>query len=202
MVYHDVLGLAAAMGGNARAATRLDGFFHDQNGNWDLSGADPTRYDAGNEPSIQTPWLYNYLGKPYKTQETLRQILDTLWTTGTGGIPGNDDLGTMSSWYLFAAMGLYPQIPSRAELVLSAPLFTRVEIRRDNGKTIVIEAPQASAQNKYVQSLRVNDVPSNRAWVPESLVRDGGRLTYTLGAAPNAGWGASPADVPPQLGRG
>lgn len=202
MVYHDTVGLAAAMGGKATAAARLDGFFRDENGNWDLSGTSPTRYDAGNEPSIQTPWQYIYLGRPYQTQETLRQILNTLWTTGTGGIPGNDDLGTMSSWYLFAAMGIYPQIPSRAELVLSAPLFTKVEILRANGRTILIEAPQASAQNKYVQALSVNGVPSGRAWVPESLVRDGGRLTYTLGATPNRTWGASPADTPPQLGTG
>ncbi|MEV6235303.1 GH92 family glycosyl hydrolase [Lentzea sp. NPDC051838] len=198
MVYHDVTGLAAAMGGKSIAAARLDGFFHDQNGNWDLSGNDPTRYDAGNEPSIQTPWQYIYLGRPYQTQETVRQILDTLWTTGTGGIPGNDDLGTMSSWYLFAAMGIYPQIPSRAELVLSTPLFTRTEIKRGNGKTIVIEAPQTSTQNKYIQSMTLNGTPQNRAWVPESLVRDGGKLTYVVGPTPNRTWGAT--DTPPQLG--
>jgi predicted alpha-1,2-mannosidase len=195
MVYHDVAGLSAAMGGNPAAVTRLDGFFHDQNGNWDLTATDATRYDPGNEPDIQTPWLYNYLGRPYKTQETLRQIVTALWNSGTGGIPGNDDLGTMSAWYVFTAMGLYPQIPSRAELVLSAPLFPQVEIHRANGKIIVIDAPQATVQNKYVQSLTLNSQASNRAWVPDSLVRDGGRLAYVLGATPNTTWGAT--DVPP-----
>jgi predicted alpha-1,2-mannosidase len=194
MVYHDVTGLAAAIGGTAKTLTRLDGFFHDQNGNWDFTAADPTRYDPGNEPDIQTPWLYDYLGRPDKSQETLRQIMTTLWNSGTGGIPGNDDLGTMSSWYVFTAMGLYPQIPSRAELVLSAPLFPQVEIHRANGKNIVINAPQTP--NKYIQGLTLNGQVSNRDWVPDSLVRDGGTLTYTLGATPNTTWGAT--DLPPQ----
>lgn len=196
MVYHDVVGLAAAMGGTATAVTRLDSFFHDRNGNFDLTATDPTRYDPGNEPDIQTPWLYDYLGRPYKTQETTQQILTSLWTNTTGGIPGNDDLGTMSSWYVFTAMGLYPQIPSRAELVLTAPLFPQVTIHRGNGKNIVIQAVNASAANKYVQALTLNGQASNRAWVPDSVVLNGGTLAFTLGGTPNLTWGAT--DLPPQ----
>ncbi|WP_245573839.1 GH92 family glycosyl hydrolase [Amycolatopsis nigrescens] len=197
MVYHDMSGLTEAMGGRERAARRLDGFFHRPDGSWDLTGKDPTRFDAGNEPSIQTPWLYNYLGRPYRTQETLREIVRTLWTDGTGGIPGNDDLGTMSSWYVWTALGLYPQNPSRAELVLSAPLFPRAEIHRDGGRNIVVTAPTAAENTKYLHGLRVNGKLSTRPWVPDSLVRDGGQLDFDLATTPDQAWGSSPSDAPP-----
>jgi Putative alpha-1,2-mannosidase len=134
------------------------------------------------------------------TQETVRQVMITVWNTGTGGIPGNDDLGTLSSWYLWAAMGLYPQIPSRAELTLAAPLFPHIEIHRGNGAVITIDAPEASVDAKYIQSLSVNGKPTSRTWVPESLVKNGGSLVYVLGTEPNTSWGAGASDAPPGMG--
>src|SRR6266511_2857674 len=143
MVPHNVAGLFAAMGGTAKAAARLDAFFRNPDGSWALTRAGGTHAEMDNEPSLNAAWLYNYAGQPYKTQETVRQVVNTLWSTQPAGIPGNDDLGEMSSWYVFAALGLYPQVPSRAELVLASPLFPFARIARDGGRDIVIRAPQA-----------------------------------------------------------
>ncbi|MFB9579891.1 glycoside hydrolase domain-containing protein, partial [Streptomyces yanii] len=123
MVPQDVQGLATAMGGRDKTAVRLDDFFHKPDGSWSVRGGDALRYDPTNEPGIHAPWLYNALGKPWKTQETVRQILDTVYGTGPAGLPGNDDLGTMSAWYVFAALGIYPKAPGSADLLLGTPVF-------------------------------------------------------------------------------
>lgn len=195
MVYSDVVGLARLMGGNAVAIERLDAFFRKPDGTFDFSGTRSTRYDPTNEPDIQTPFVYNYLGAAYKTQETVRAELDQLWTNTTGGIPGNDDAGTMSAWYVFAALGLYPSIPTRAELVLSAPLFPRAEIRLGNGRRLTIEAPQAP--DKYIHGLTVRGQATTKPWIPASMLTTGGSMVYTLGSTPNTVWGSGPGDVPP-----
>ncbi|MGC9665201.1 GH92 family glycosyl hydrolase [Planosporangium sp. 12N6] len=199
MVYSDVVGLARLMGGNQVAIDRLDAFFRAPDGSFDFSGRQSTRYDPTNEPDIQAPFLYNYLGVPYKTQETVRAELDTLWTNAPGGIPGNDDAGTMSAKYVFAALGLYPAIPTRADLVLSSPLFPRATVELAGGRKLTIDAPQASPANRYIQRLVVGGRASSKPWIPAELLRTGGRLVYTLGPTANTGWGSAPGDVPPQF---
>jgi predicted alpha-1,2-mannosidase len=199
MVYSDVAGLAQAMGGNSAAVSRLDAFFRKPDGSFDFSADDQTRYDPTNEPDINAPYLYDYLGAPYKTQETVRAETDGLWTNTPGGIPGNDDAGTMSSWYVFSALGMYPQVPSRADLVLSAPVFPHAVIRTGLGRTITVNAPRASAQNIYIQGLRVNGKKSDKPWVPASFVTRGGTLDYTLGGTADKTWGSSAKDAPPSF---
>ncbi|MDQ1650885.1 MAG: hypothetical protein QOI35_85 [Cryptosporangiaceae bacterium] len=199
MVYTDVVGLIRKMGGNAKAVERLDAFFRNPDGTFDFSGDLSTRYDPTNEPDIHTPYVYTFAGAAQKTQETVRAELDQLWTNTTGGIPGNDDAGTMSAKYVFAALGLYPYIPTRADLLLTAPLFPRAVVHLGSGKTLSIEAPQASAANKYVQGLTVKGKPSTKAWIPASMTRDGGTLSYALGSAPDATWGNGAGDLPPQV---
>lgn len=191
MVQHNPAGLFAAMGGTDKALARLDDFFHNADGSWAFTGSGGAKSELDNEPSLNVPYLYDYAGAPYKTQETVRAAMRQLWSTQPGGIPGNDDLGAMSSWYVFSALGMYPQVPSRAELVLASPLFERVEIDRPQGNDISIRARGAVADAPYVQSLKVNGRSSERPWLPASFVRDGGRLDYTLSAAPNRAWGAS-----------
>ena len=200
MASHDVPGLTSGLGGQAATIKRLDGFFHDANGNWVLNGVDDVHYNPGNEPDINAPWLYDYLGKPWQTQETVRRIVNTVYGSGTGGLPGNDDLGTMSSWYVFAALGMFPQVPSRADLVLASPLFPRAVVHRGNGATITVEAPRASADTFFVQGVKVNGSPSVKPWVSEAFVANGGTITYDLSATPNTSWGTAPADTPPQAG--
>ena len=195
MVQHDVSGLAAAMGGRERAAERLDEFFHRPDGSW-ATGGDGFRYDPTNEPGIHVPWLYNALGKPWKTQETVRAMASLVYKTGPSGLPGNDDLGTMSAWYIFAALGMYPQTPARAEMLLSSPIFPKAWIKRNGGPTITVTAPQASDENIYVQSVKVNGRPYSRSWLPESLLNQGGEVLVNVGPQPNTSWAVRPGDLP------
>ena len=191
MVPQDVSGLATLMGGRNAAATRLDTLFHDANGNWAVLGGDALRYDPTNEPGIHAPWLYNGLGQPWKTQETVRRIVDTAYGTGPAGLPGNDDLGTMSAWYVFAAMGIFPQVPGRAEMLLGSPVFTHVTLVRGNGVRLTINA---DTTDTYVQSVRFNGAARTQSWLPESFVQRGGTVDFTLGTTANTSWGSAPVD--------
>jgi predicted alpha-1,2-mannosidase len=202
MVYSDVTGLARAMGGDDAAVSRLDAFFRTPDGAFDFSAKDGTRYDPTNEPDIHVPYLYDYLGAPYRTQETVRAEMDQLWTAGPGGIPGNDDAGTMSSWYVFSALGMYPVVPGRADMALTAPLFPHAVIHAGNHRTITIDAPAASADNIYIHGLKVDGRPSGKPWVPASFVTRGGTLQYTLGSRPDTSWGSAKADRPPSFPSG
>jgi predicted alpha-1,2-mannosidase len=194
MVPFNYRGLFDAMGGNAAVLPRLDRFFTELN-----AGADKPYAYLGNEPTLNTPWAYTYAGAPYKTQDVVRRALTSIFKATPNGYVGNDDLGQMSSWAVWAALGMYPEAPGRAELVLASPQFPAVTITRGNGVTINITAPNASDTVKYVQSLTLNGTPSNRAWVPESFVTGGGTLAYTLGTSPNTTWASAPADAPPSF---
>lgn len=195
MVQHDVSGLAAALGGRKAAVARLDDFFHEPDATL-ATGADPLRYDPTNEPGIHTPWLYNALGQPWKTQETVRAYADQVYGTGPTGLPGNDDLGTMSAWYVWASLGMYPQVPSRAEMLLSSPVFTSAVVHRAGGKDLTITAPAASDANRYVRSTTVDGKASTRSWLPESFVNGGGTITTAVGPTPNRAWGTGKGDLP------
>ncbi|MET9458546.1 GH92 family glycosyl hydrolase [Streptomyces canus] len=200
MVQHDPAGLFAAMGGRDKALARLDTFFHDDKGDWAFTGNGGDKSELDNEPSINVPYLYAYAGAPYKTQQTVRAAMRQLWSTRPGGIPGNDDLGAMSAWYVFSALGMYPQVPSRSELVLASPLFPRIEITRPSGNDISVRAEGAAADAPYIHGLKVNGRTSQAAWLPASFVRDGGRLDYTLSTEPAPAWGADAA--PPSFREG
>lgn len=199
MVYADPAGLARAMGGAGKASDRLDRFFRKPDGSFDFTAKEPTRYDPTNEPDINAPYLYDYFGKPYRTQETVRAELDRLWKDTPGGIPGNDDAGTMSAWYVFSALGVYPQNPGRADLALSTPLFPHAKVHTGNGKTLVVNAPGASADARYIRHLKVDGRTSSRPWVPASFVEHGGTLDFGVGDKPDKKWGAAPADAPPSF---
>jgi predicted alpha-1,2-mannosidase len=191
MVPQDVSGLAAAM--NGQAIPRLDAFFHDEAGNWAVKGGSALRYDPTNEPGLHTPWLYDGLGEAWKTQATTREIVDTVYGVGPSGLPGNDDLGTLSAWYVFAAIGLFPQTPGRAELLVGSPLFPKVELKRSNGVRLTVTAPQTSDTNQYVESLSLNGRDRAESWLPESFLTKGGRIDVRMGATPTQ-WGTAPID--------
>jgi putative alpha-1,2-mannosidase len=198
MIPFNPRGLFDAMGGDTAAIARLDAFFRRPDGTWAVRNAGGLHAQMSNEPSILTPWLYMFAGRPERTQETLQQVLDTLWAETPAGIPGNDDLGAMSAWYVFTAMGIFPYYPGRADLLLSAPIFERVTIRRANGRTISIDAAAAGAGGLYVSGVELDGRPLSRTWVPETFVNKGGRLSFTLSRKPG-GWGTSTADVPPSF---
>jgi putative alpha-1,2-mannosidase len=202
MVPFNAKGLFGKMGGTTAAVGRLDGFFHNADGSWALSSSDGRHADLSNEPSIGTPWLYDFAGQPYKTQQTVRQVVNTLWSDGPGGIPGQDDLGAMSSWYVFAAMGMYPLAPGRADLLLASPLFSQVVVHRGNGVTLTLNATGAGTNAPYIQSMRLNGASSTRPWLPESVVSGGGTVDMTVGTTANTSWGSAAADAPPSFDTG
>ncbi len=197
MVPFNVAGLFRQMGGRAAASARLDRFFYNQ-GKPAVTRSGPLHAELDNEPSIEAPWLYDFAAQPWKTQQLVREVLNTIWLPTPKGLPGNDDLGEMSSWAVFACLGIYPEIPGRAELVLGSPYFSHIAVHRQAGD-IVIDAPQAAPAMTYVQALTVNGKKSTRTWLPESFALHGGTLAFTLGATPNTAWGVSKGDEPPSF---
>ncbi|QFZ22923.1 glycoside hydrolase family 92 protein [Saccharothrix syringae] len=193
MVPYNVRGLFTALGGDAVARERLDHFFTKLN-------AGPTEPYAflGNEPIMHSLWLYNWAGAPARTQEVVRRAVDELFGPGPDGLMGNDDLGQMSSWYVWAALGVYPAIPGRAELVVNSPLFDEVVITRPNAAPITI---RASGEGAYVSDLRLNGRAQGRTWLPESLVTGGGTVEFSRSVTATA-WGTGAADAPPSFRQG
>lgn len=195
MVPFNLHGLFMAMGGNASVLKRLDTFFTDLN-----AGPQAPYAFLGNEPTLEVPWEYDYAGAPSKTQTIVRKAVTTLYSPGPYGLPGNEDLGEMSSWFIFATLGMYPEIPGTADLVLASPLFPLVILHRPGGQTISISAPNASVDTPYVQYLLVNGQPSSHPWLPASFIVQGGTLEYTLTSIPSPSWGSAASDAPPSFG--
>jgi predicted alpha-1,2-mannosidase len=198
MVPFNEKGLFTMLGGMEKASQRLNAFFYNPDGSLAVTQSGGLHAELNNEPSIETPWLFDFLGQPWKTQEAVRRVLNTIWTNSPNGMPGNDDLGEMSSWYVWSAMGMYPEIPGRAELVLGSPLFTAIHIRRAAGD-IVVKAHGAGTNKPYVQNLRMGGESTTKTWLPESFVEHGGRLEFELGATPNKNWGTGAEDAPPSF---
>jgi predicted alpha-1,2-mannosidase len=197
----DEAGLIGAMGGSAAAIARLDAFFK-PGGQWALTNQVNNNVenhaDMSNEPSLWSPFVYTYAGKPSSTQETVRQVLTTMWSNSAGGIPGQDDLGEMSSWYVWTAIGLYPMVPGRAELIALGPIFPSVVVARANGTILRIHAPAADTQ-PYVQALSVDGKSQTASWLPESFIATGGALDFTMSASAGSSWGTAAADLPPSF---
>ncbi|MDE2499170.1 MAG: GH92 family glycosyl hydrolase [Alphaproteobacteria bacterium] len=199
MIPFDPAGLFAELGGTKKAARRLDRFFHKPDGSLAVTKAGDAHAELDNEPSIASPWLYDFAGEPWKTQELVRAAMKRIWTNTPDGISGNDDLGEMSSWYVWAALGMYPLYPGRAEFVLGSPLFERVVVDRP-GARVTIDAKGAAIDAPYVTGLSVNGRPSTKPWLPESFARKGGNLSYTMSRTADPSWGIAPQDTPPSFG--
>jgi predicted alpha-1,2-mannosidase len=191
MVPQDLAGLVKGIGGDAATNARLDDYFSQLN-------AGPNEpYDwAGNEPALDTPWAYDSTGEPWQTQQVVREITSQLYSLTPGGEPGNDDLGAMSSWYVWATLGVYPQTPGEPTLVLGAPQFSTEVIHGAHGN-LVINAREAG--DTYVQSLRVDGRSSDRTWINLDSTHS---LDFTLSATPNKHWGAAASDAPPSHAAG
>ncbi|MET9901243.1 glycoside hydrolase domain-containing protein [Streptomyces sp. NPDC006446] len=119
-----------------------------------------------------------------------------MYGTGPSGLPGNDDLGTMSAWYVFSALGLYPQTPGSANMLLGAPVFPRAVVLRPGGKSIVVSAPGADATHVYVEAVRVNGQPTRRSWTGADLTTGGGTVSFGLAEQPDTRWATGPDDLP------
>lgn len=168
-VPHDREGLMNAMGGRDAFASRLEALF------------DNGRYWHGNEPCHQVAWMFNDAGMPEKAQYWIRRIMDTEYHVAPGGLSGNDDAGQMSAWYVFAAMGFYPVCPGTTEYSLATPLFDRVEISQDNGRTFTIVANRTSPDDLYIKSMKLNGKPHSDYTIDHSDITSGATLEVTLG---------------------
>jgi predicted alpha-1,2-mannosidase len=193
----DPAGLARRLGGRARAVARLRSFLAVLN---DVRhGFRSTHALLGNEPSLGSPWLFDWLGRPDLTQRTVRRAITTLFGPGPAGLPGNDDLGEMSSWYVLGALGLYPEVPGVGVLAVASPLFRHATLRL-GGATVTIAAPHAAAGRPYVHSLRLGGRRYGRPWLPYCALARGARLRFGLSSRAHRRWGASAADRPPSFG--
>jgi putative alpha-1,2-mannosidase len=144
-------------------------------------------YDPGNEPDLLAPWLYIDAGRPDLTDATVRRLLQSAYRSRPDGLPGNDDAGSLSAWYVWSAIGLYPNA-GQPYYYIGSPLFTRVRIQLGARRSFIIDAPRASASNRYVVSATLNHRPLHRAFLTSSEMQRGGRLVLRMAPTPNA-WG-------------
>ena len=186
-------GLFTAMGGNSNVVAALDNFFLQLD-----AGPNSQFMFFGNEPCECDPWEYDYARAPWGTQSAGRRILTQCFTNLPNGLPGNDDEGDLSSWYVFAALGFYPEIPSAGGFVLGSPLFPMTTINLENGSQIKIQGNNASAQNYYVQSLAVNGTNTTSLWLPFATLKNGAALVFNLTNAPS-NWAINADDAPPSF---
>jgi putative alpha-1,2-mannosidase len=193
MVNFNLRALIERIGGNAGAVVRLDRFFIKLN-----AGLSTDFAYMGNEPCEETPWVYDFAGAPWRAQAVVRRIQGELYHADPGGLPGNDDAGALSSWYVFSALGLYPEIPGVGGFVVGSPVFSRAAIHLGNGKTVEIVGRGAGFSHPYVQALRLNDEPWTGSWIPWSQLSAGGRLDFDLGEKPSD-WGKDPLKAPPSF---
>jgi predicted alpha-1,2-mannosidase len=217
-VPQDLAALASLMGGDAAATRKLQAFMSSLNATRDV----PQEW-SGNEPDEWAPWEFDYFGAPGETQRTVRAIADTEYADAPVDEPGNDDLGALSSWYVWAALGLFPVTPGSADLTLASPLFPSVTITLPDGRHLVEQAPAAGASRPYVHALTISGVTHpaarapmcsaasaprspagawNLAWLPGSVLRTGGTLRFSLSGTPDPTWASSPAAQPPSFGTG
>ncbi|MEU4235978.1 GH92 family glycosyl hydrolase [Actinoplanes sp. NPDC026619] len=194
MVPHNLGALITLMGGKSTAIQRLDHHFTQLNGGLSL----PYFY-VGNEPEHGVPWTYNYAGKPAGTSDAVRRVMNESFTTGAGGLPGNDDLGATSAWYVWAALGLYPVTPGADTLAVHGGIFPSVLIQRSTGN---ITISGGSATSPYVQSLSVGGTSTSHNYLRYTDIAGGGTIAYTMGSSPSSSWGTGSGDVPPSFGDG
>jgi predicted alpha-1,2-mannosidase len=210
-VPQDLEGLATLMGGDAAAAAKLRTFFTNLNATRDQP------YDwSGNEPSEWAPWEFDWFGSPSDTQRVVRAIADTEYADAPVDEPGNDDLGAISSWYVWAAIGLFPVTPAIANLALASPLFPHVSITLPDGHRLLEDASDASASTPFVHRLTVTGIARppcarpasathsppgtwNRPWLPAAALETGGTLTFDLSSTADPSWAAAPGAGPPSF---
>lgn len=195
-VPHAIDGLIELLGGKKQARKRLDQLFREPLGMsrmaFHVNGANSTgmvgQFSMGNEPSFHIPYLYNYCGAPWRTQQRTRFLLDVWFKDNLFGIPGDEDGGGMSAWVVFTAMGFYPVTAGEPVYTLTSPVFTEVAIDVPGGQFKVL-APASSKVNKYIQKAELNGKPLNTPFITHDQIMAGGILTLDLGDKPNRSWG-------------
>ncbi|MFG1809700.1 lectin [Streptomyces sp. NPDC049040] len=191
MVPFDLRQLITARGGAAAYSSYLDSLLD----SIDKPGG--TDADLSNEPSLEIPWEYDYLGQPWKTQAAVRQAQTKLYFNAPVGSFGNDDLGAMSSWYVWSSLGMYPETPGTDTLALGSPAFPVARVTFGNGKQVTLNAPQAAPDAPYVQALDVKGKEWNTAWLTFDQFRSAKTLDFALATQPSTSWASGQDAAPP-----
>lgn len=181
MVPYDIAGLIKIIGGKAAAEKRLDEFFTRLD-----AGYNDAWFASGNEPSFHIPWIYNWVGTPYKAQEIINRVLNEQYSSKIDGLPGNDDLGTMGAWYVFACIGLYPEIPGVGGFTVNTPIFSSVKVHLKKGDMVI---KGGSEKNIYIKSMKINGKPYDSTWIDWDQLNNGATIEYTTSSKPDVKWG-------------
>jgi predicted alpha-1,2-mannosidase len=192
-VPHDVHGLIKSLGGDGKLVATLDAVFN--------AKVDPKLFEHmeditgligwyahGNEPSHHVAYLYNYAGQPWRTQERLKQIIDSQYHARPDGLAGNDDLGQMSAWYAFTALGFYPVAPASNEYAIGRPFLERATLHLPGGKTFTVTASPLDDAHPYVGAVTLNGKPLTKSALRHEDIVAGGELVFTMQAQPNKAW--------------
>nr|WP_077923007.1 GH92 family glycosyl hydrolase [Spirosoma sp. 209] len=207
-VFHDVEGLIGLMGGRKSFVGMLDSVFvvppifddsyygsviHEIR---EMQIMNMGNYAHGNQPIQHMTYLYNYAGEPWKTQYWVRDVMNRLYKPTPDGYCGDEDNGQTSVWYVFSALGFYPVCPGTDQYVLGTPLFRKATLRLENGKTLVLNAPANSSQNRYVGAVTRNGTVYEKNWFSHGDLLRGGTINFTMVAQPNKQRGTQPAAFP------
>ncbi|MEI8291050.1 MAG: GH92 family glycosyl hydrolase [Verrucomicrobiota bacterium] len=207
-VQQDAPGLMKLLGGEKASADKLDALFtaaptvhtgtykrmeHEM---LEMIAADMGQYAHGNEPVHHVIYLYNYLGQPWKTQSRVRQTMTLLYQATPDGICGDEDTGQMSAWYVFSALGIYPECPGDPNYFIGSPLFKQAVLTLPGKKTFTITAKNNGPQQRFIQSANLNGSDFDRTFIDHKTIVDGGELIFQMDSSPNYQWGASPSSRP------
>lgn len=196
-VQHNIGDLISMIGGDKAFTSALDSMFNEPLGmsKWSFYSFLPDHtgnvgmFSMANEPSLHIPYLYNYAGQPWKTQKRIRTLLNQWFRNDVMGVPGDEDGGGMSAFVVFSQMGFYPVTPGSPTYNIGSPVFTDVKVDLGNGNTFEVKANNASPENKYVQSARLNGEVLNQPWFQHSDIAQGGLLELEMGPKANKTWG-------------
>lgn len=207
-VFQDVKGLINLMGGDSRFTDKIDSVFtmpgtikvggygqviHEMT---EMAAFKMGQYAQGNEPIHHLVYLYNYAGQPWKSQQHVRDIMQTMYNASENGYPGDEDEGQMSSWYVLSAAGIYSVCPGTDQYVIGSPLFPKMTITLENGKKLVIEAVHNSPKNVYIQSATLNGKPYTHNWISYQDLINGGTIRFKMSDQPNYKRGLAIGDRP------
>ncbi len=181
MVPYDLAGLIELCGGNEKAEARLDKYFVRLDAKYNEEW-----FASGNEPSFHIPWVYNWTGSPYKTQAIVNRIINKQYSSRKDGLPGNDDLGTMGAWYVFACIGLYPEIPGVGGFSVNTPIFESVVLHMKNGDLVI---RGGSEKNIYIHSMKIDGQEYDSTWIDWERLENGAVIEYRTSSRPDRKWG-------------
>ncbi len=194
-------GLVKLLGGDKKTVAKLDAMFNYDDSKLDYSKSEDIsgligQYIHGNEPSHSDGYLYDYAGAPWRTQERLKQIVDTQYAPTPDGLVGNDDLGQMSAWLVFTGLGFYPVTPVSGQYVIGRPFVSDAKINLPSGKVFEVKTDNLAPENPYVEKVLLNGKPLDRLYITHEEIEAGGQLHFVMGPKPNTQWGTKPSQRP------